>query len=90
MMATTLIAITIATVTRLVTMEEVAAGFGNSTAWMVAMCMFMATGFIKSGLGKRIAYLFVRLFGKKTLGLAYALSLVETVLAIGFQVTMPV
>lgn len=83
MMATTLIAITIATVTRLVTMEEVAAGFGNSTAWMVAMCMFMATGFIKSGLGKRIAYLFVRLFGKKTLGLAYALSLVETVLAIG-------
>lgn len=83
MMATTLIAITIATVTGIFKMKEVAAGFGNPTAWMVAMCMFMAAGFIKSGLGKRIAYFFVKTFGKRTLGLAYALSLVETVLAIG-------
>ena len=83
MTATTIIAIVIATLTGIFKMEEVTAGFGNSTAWMVAMCMFMAAGFIKSGLGKRIAYFFVKTFGKKTLGLAYALSLVETVLAIG-------
>ncbi|RVU71109.1 MULTISPECIES: DASS family sodium-coupled anion symporter [Lactobacillus] len=83
MMATTLIAVVIATVTGIFNMKEVAAGFGNSVAWMVAMCMFLAAGFIKSGLGKRIAYIFVRTFGKSTLGLAYALSAVETVLAIG-------
>lgn len=83
MMATTLIAVIIATLTGIFNMKEVAAGFGNSTAWMVAMCMFLAAGFIKSGLGKRIAYLFVKFFGKRTLGLAYALSMVETVLAIG-------
>lgn len=83
MMATTLIGVVIATLTGIFKMQEVAAGFGNPVAWMVAMCMFMAAGFIKSGLGKRIAYLFVRSFGKRTLGLAYALSLVETVLAIG-------
>lgn len=83
MMATTLIGITLATVLGIFTMDEVAAGFGNSTSWMVAMCMFMAAGFIKSGLGRRIAYLFVKLFGKKNLGLAYALSAVDTVLAIG-------
>lgn len=83
MMATTLIAVIIATLTGIFNMKEVCAGFGNSTAWMVAMCMFMAAGFIKSGLGRRIAYLFVKLFGKRTLGLAYALSAVETVLAIG-------
>ncbi|MBP2057202.1 DASS family divalent anion:Na+ symporter [Lactobacillus colini] len=83
MMATTLIAVVIATLTRIFNMKEVAVGFGNSTAWMVAMCMFLAAGFIKSGLGKRIAYIFVKLFGKSTLGLAYALSVVETVLAIG-------
>ncbi|RMC24391.1 MULTISPECIES: DASS family sodium-coupled anion symporter [unclassified Lactobacillus] len=83
MMATTIIAIVIATLTGIFKMDEVTAGFGNSTAWMVAMCMFMAAGFIKSGLGKRIAYFFVKTFGKKTLGLAYALSIVETVLAIG-------
>ncbi|WEV44412.1 DASS family sodium-coupled anion symporter [Lactobacillus sp. ESL0684] len=83
MMATTLIAVVIATMTGIFKMDEVAAGFGNSTAWMVAMCMFIAAGFIKSGLGKRIAYFFVKTFGKKTLGLAYALSFVETILAIG-------
>lgn len=83
MMATTLIAVIIATLTGIFNMKEVAAGFGNSTAWMVAMCMFLAAGFIKSGLGKRIAYLFVKFFGKRTLGLAYALSMVERVLAIG-------
>ena len=83
MMATTLIAVIIATLTGIFNMKEVAAGFGNSTAWMVAMCMFLAAGFIKSGLGKRIAYLFVKFFGKRTLGLPYALSMVETVLAIG-------
>ncbi|WP_297818995.1 DASS family sodium-coupled anion symporter [uncultured Lactobacillus sp.] len=83
MMATTLIAVIIATLTGIFNMKEVCAGFGNSTAWMVAMCMFMAAGFIKSGLGRRIAYIFVQTFGKKTLGLAYALSFVETVLAIG-------
>jgi len=83
MMAVTLIGVTVATVTGIFTMDEVTAGFGNSTSWMVAMCMFMAAGFIKSGLGKRIAYLFVKLFGKRTLSLAYALSLVDAVLAIG-------
>ncbi|WEV40759.1 DASS family sodium-coupled anion symporter [Lactobacillus sp. ESL0681] len=83
MMATTIIAVVIATMTGIFKMDEVAAGFGNSTAWMVAMCMFIAAGFIKSGLGKRIAYFFVKIFGKKTLGLAYALSFVETILAIG-------
>ncbi|WP_318766413.1 DASS family sodium-coupled anion symporter [Lactiplantibacillus carotarum] len=83
MMATTLTGITVATVLKVFTMDEVAAGFGNSTAWMVAMCMFLAAGFIKSGLGKRIAYFFVKTFGKRTLSLAYALSAVDAVLAIG-------
>jgi Di- and tricarboxylate transporters len=83
MMGVTLIGITVATVLGIFKMDEVALGFGNSTAWMVAMCMFMAAGFIKSGLGRRIAYLFVKWFGKKTLGLAYALTAVDTVLAIG-------
>lgn len=83
MMATTLIGIIVAMLAGIFKMDEVTAGFGNSTSWMVAMCMFMAAGFIKSGLGKRIAYLFVKLFGKRTLGLAYALSAVDTVLAIG-------
>ena len=82
MPATTLIAVTLATVLKVFKTQEVTAAFGNTTAWLVAMCLFMSAGFINSGLGKRIAYIFVRSFGKKTLGLAYSLSAVETLMAI--------
>lgn len=38
-------------------------------------------GFEKTGLGERVATLFVRLFGKSTLGLAYGLSMAEALIA---------
>ena len=38
-------------------------------------------GFQKTGLGERVATIFVKLFGKSTLGLAYGLSAAETLLA---------
>lgn len=82
MVGSTIVAITIATLLKLFDIKEVSASFGNTTVWLIAMCLFMSTGFIKSGLGKRIAYLFVRAFGKSTLGLAYSLSAVETMIAI--------
>jgi len=40
-----------------------------------------ARGFIKTGLGTRIAYFFMRLLGKRTLGLAYGFAATEFVLA---------
>ncbi len=38
-------------------------------------------GFEKTGLGDRVATLFVRAFGKSTLGLAYGLSVAEALVA---------
>ena len=38
-------------------------------------------GFVKTGVGRRIALQFVKLFGKKTLGLAYSLVGVDLILA---------
>ena len=38
-------------------------------------------GFQKTGLGERVATMFVKLFGKSTLGLAYGLSAAEALLA---------
>ena len=45
------------------------------------MAFFISRGFVKTGLGRRIALQFVRLFGKKTLGLAYSLVGVDLILA---------
>ena len=44
-----------------------------SRSWLIAIAYFLAGGFIKSGLGNRIAYAIVSAFGKTTLGLVYSL-----------------
>lgn len=56
-------------------------GFGDKVIWLIGISFFIARGFIKTGLGNRIAYLFIRIFGKTTLGLAYGIGLADLVLA---------
>lgn len=56
-------------------------GFGNSTIWLIVIAFFIARGFIKTGLGTRMAYLFIYWLGKRTLGLAYGLGLTDLLLA---------
>lgn len=50
-------------------------------SWLIAIAYWLAGGFIKSGLGNRIAYSMVAAFGKTTLGLTYSLVLGEAVLS---------
>jgi DASS family divalent anion:Na+ symporter len=56
-------------------------GFANTTSWMVLSVFFIARAFVKTNLGNRLAYYFVQLMGKSTLGLAYGLSFTEVILA---------
>lgn len=68
-----IIGVTITVLLKVVPMEDAVAGFGSNTVWLIAMAYFLSRGFVKTGLGRRVALIFVRLFGKKTLGLAYSL-----------------
>ena len=43
--------------------------FGDKVIWLIGISFFIARGFIKTGLGSRIAYIFIKLFGKSSLGL---------------------
>ncbi len=61
--------------------KEALTGFSNSTIWLIVIAFFIAHGFVKTGLGSRIAYFFVYTLGKKTLGLSYGLALSDLVLA---------
>jgi DASS family divalent anion:Na+ symporter len=56
-------------------------GFGNSTIWLIGLAFFIARGFIKTGLGTRLAYYFIKIFGKGPLGLAYGLNTADLILA---------
>jgi DASS family divalent anion:Na+ symporter len=63
------------------TISQALSGFGNSTIWLIVVAFFISRGFIKTGLGSRIAYLFMAALGKKTLGLSYGLIATDLVLS---------
>ena len=57
------------------------AGYGDPIVWLVLAAFFMSRGMIKTGLGRRIAFLLIRAIGKRSLGLGYSLALTEFTLA---------
>lgn len=57
------------------------AGYADPTVWLVLAACVMSRGMIQTGLGRRIAFLFIRAIGKRTLGLGYALVGTDVVLA---------
>jgi DASS family divalent anion:Na+ symporter len=79
--AMALAGIAAALVTRTLTITEALSGFSNVTLWLVVCAFFFAAGFIKTGLGARIAYLLVSWFGRSTLGLGYSLVATDLILA---------
>lgn len=79
--AISIIGFVAATLTNVIDIDTAVAGFGNSSIWLIAMAFFISRGFIKTGLGRRIALNFVSLFGKRTLQLAYSIIGVDLVLA---------
>jgi len=79
--ALAIIAMTTATVTKTLSLEEVLLGFGSDIVWLVLAAFFISLGFIKTGLGTRIAYYFVTILGKKTIGLSYGLLASDLILA---------
>ena len=57
------------------------AGFSDATVWLIVGAFVFAIGYRKSGLGKRIALLLVRALGRRTLGLGYAITFADLILA---------
>lgn len=76
-----IIAFTLTALFKIVPMKAAALAFGNTAAWTIGLAYLIARGFIKTGLGHRVALLFVRYFGKKTLGLGYAIEGIDLVVS---------
>lgn len=53
----------------------------SSLIWLIVVAFMIARGFIKTGLGRRIALQMIRLLGKRTLGLAYGLAFADLILS---------
>jgi len=70
-----------AVLTKTLTFAAAFSAFGDQIPWLIALAFFFARGFIKTGLGNRVAYQFVALFGSSSLGLGYSLVFSEALLA---------
>jgi DASS family divalent anion:Na+ symporter len=75
------ISITFTALTGVLKSAEVLSGFSSSTIWLIVSAFLFSRGFIKTGLGRRIAYMLIKKFGDRTLKLGYILAFSEFIIA---------
>lgn len=79
--ALVLIAVTLTAAVGGLTIKQALEGYSDPSVWLVQAAFFISRALIETGLARRIALFFVRLFGKSSLGVSYALTLSDLVLA---------
>ncbi|KAI0495512.1 hypothetical protein KFK09_021813 [Dendrobium nobile] len=75
------ICLTVSVITRTVSFSAAFGAFTNEVIWLIVISFFFARGFVKTGLGDRIATYFVKWLGKSTLGLSYGLTVSEALIS---------
>lgn len=60
--------------------KDALSSLNNSLIWMIGIAIIISRGLLKTGLGVRIGYLLISLFGKRTLGVGYSLALADLVI----------
>lgn len=75
------IALAITYFTGTLPLGDVLKGFSSGTVWMIFSAYVLSLGFVQSGLGRRIAYRALSLFGGSSLGIAYALGIADLIMA---------
>ena len=61
--------------------KDALSSFASPLIWLIGVSIMISRGILKTGLGARIGYYFISLFGKKTLGIGYSLAISELILA---------
>lgn len=55
--------------------------FNSPLIWLIGTAIMISRGLVKTGLGARIAYNVIEIFGKKTIGIGYSLAIAELLIA---------
>ncbi|MGA8163590.1 MAG: anion permease [Waddliaceae bacterium] len=79
--ACALSALAVLTATGTLSLSQALSGFSHRVVWLVFLAFFVAKSFVKTGLGTRIAYFFVGVFGRNSLGLSYGMTMTDLLLA---------
>jgi DASS family divalent anion:Na+ symporter len=78
------IAVSLAVLTGTLSPAKAYSGFANGTILLIVLAFLVARAVVTCGLGQRIGYAVVSLFGRSTLGLSYSVFLVDGVIAPAF------
>ena len=81
MSVSVLVAMTLLAVTGVLSPAQALSGFSNVTLWLIFSAFLFARAVTATGLGKRIAYLFIRRFASAPLTLGYSIAAADLVLA---------
>jgi DASS family divalent anion:Na+ symporter len=79
--AVVFLAVTALALAGILPVKDALAGYADPVVWLVLAAFFMSRAMLKTGLGRRIAFLFIRAIGQRSLGLGYALAGTDFVLA---------
>jgi DASS family divalent anion:Na+ symporter len=79
--AVVLIGVTLAAGFGGLTINQALEGYGDPTVWLVMSAFLISIAMIKTGFARRLALIFVRAFGKTSLGITYSLSATDMLLA---------
>jgi len=79
--AVAMIGIAVTALSGTLSIADSMSGFSDVVIWLIVLAFFISRGFIKTGLGARIAYNFMALLGRRTLGLSYGLAATDLVLS---------
>lgn len=61
--------------------EQALSGYCKPTGWLILAAFCISHGFVRTGLGKRLACHLIHCFGRSRTGLAYAIALTDVLLA---------
>jgi divalent anion:Na+ symporter, DASS family len=75
------LAVAASVLTGLLTPAKAYAGFANGTILLIVLAFLVARAVVKCGLGTRVGYALVSVFGRSTLGLSYSIFLVDCLIA---------
>ncbi|KAF4691402.1 hypothetical protein FOZ60_015549 [Perkinsus olseni] len=96
--AVCLISIGVVSATGVLTTSEMLSGFSSPSVWLIMFASFFASGFVVTGLGKRMCFIILKYAGSTTVGLGYGICFCELILALaipansarGVGVMMPI
>ncbi len=79
-----ILAVSVLILTGTLSAKQAFSGFSEDWILLIIVAFLIASSVIKSGLGKRIAFLIIRRFGKTSLGLSYSVIAADMLIAPAF------